>query len=176
MVAARLDQILSGCALFRGMSQSERHEIHGLLEIKKYGPGETLLQEGQSLQVMCILLEGRCQVVKSKPGGGHYELAALEPCGVFGEMSFFHPAPHSASVHAVNEVEVGRLSREKYDMLLRVGSLAAYKLAFNTVSVLAERLRTTDAWVCELMEKSQETKHHEEWRDFQSKLYSGWQF
>ena len=97
----------------------------------------------------------------------------LDAGGVFGEMSFFNPAPHSASVRAVTGVEVFRLARDKYDMLLRVGSLAAYKLALNTVAVLSDRLRRMDEWACNRVETGEAT-HHEARREFQSKLPSGW--
>ena len=83
---------------------------------------------------------------------------------------------HSASVRALSEVEVVRLPREKYDLLLRGGSLAAYKLAFNTMGVLVERLRRMDDWIADRMERNNAPEHHEEWMDFQSKLYTGWTF
>lgn len=176
MPASVTDHALANCPLFRGFSVAERQELLGLVELKTYAPGETILHEGQSFQFIWVLIKGRCQVVKSRKDGGEHELSVLDQCGVFGEMSFFCPAPHSASVRALTDVEVGRLSREKYDMLLRIGSIAAYKLAFNTVGVLTERLRAMDDWACNRADQQESAEHHEEWRDFQSKLYSGWQF
>ena len=176
MSSATIDFALQQCPLFHGVSAAEREEIHGLFEHRRYQPGDVILKEGESVQLISILLKGRCQVVKSRKSGGEQELSVLEPCGVFGEMSFFHPAPHSASVRALTDVEVSGLSRERFDMLLRVGSIAAYKLAFNTVGVLADRLRKMDEWTCNLIESGNGASHRQEWHDFQSKLYSGWKF
>jgi len=176
MLTATSDAAFAKCPLFRGMSTPERQELLALLETKSYSPGETILAEGESFQFVWIVLKGRCQVVKNGKSGAEKELAILEPCGVFGEMSFFHPAPHSASVRALSAVEVVRLAREKYDQLLRGGSLAAYKLAYNTMEVLIERLRNMDDWIAERMERNNAPNHHEEWMDFQSKLYTGWTF
>src|SRR5262249_25962083 len=161
------------CPLFRGMTADERQELVGLLDGKVYPPGSLILSQGESFQHIWIVLRGRCQVVKQSRSGNEKELGTLEPFGVFGEMSFFHPAPHSASVRALTEVEVVRLPRDKYDTLLRTGSLAAYKLAFNTMGVVIERLRRSDDWIAEHMERNNTPAHKEEWMDFQSKLYTG---
>jgi CRP-like cAMP-binding protein len=168
---------IAKCPMFRGMTPSERQELVGLFDAGSYGPGDLILSEGDSIQRMWILLSGQCRVTKKTASGAEHELSVLEPFGVFGEMSFFHPAPHSASVRALTAVETVCLSRARYDMLLRVGSFAAYKLAFNTMSVLIERLRKMDHWVAERMESPHNNSNHsEEWQDFQSKLYTGWQF
>lgn len=164
------------CPLFRGMTPVEREEIIGLLEPQSFEPGQPILAEGPTLQCLWILLKGTVRVVKGRTNGQPQELSTLEPVSVFGEMSFFAPAPHSASVQAVTAVEVCRLSRERYDMLLKVGSLSAYKLAYNSVSVLSERLRRMDELAGSLSEGLPATTHREELREFQSKLYSGWQF
>lgn len=170
------DAILSKCPLFRGMTAPEREELASLLDPCQLAPGEALLKEGDTVQRMWILLSGQCRVTKRTRSGGEQVLSVLEPFGVIGEMSFFQPAPHSASVHAVTAVETLCLSRARYDMLLRVGSFAAYKLAFNTMSVLIERLRRMDNWVAGMMQQNNNREHVEEWRDFHSKLYTGWQF
>lgn len=175
MAQSLSDATMAKCPLFRGMTPPEREELAGLLDASAYAPGDLILAEGDSIQRMWILLSGEVRVTKKSTSGAEQELSMLEPFGVFGEMSFFHPAPHSASVRAVTPVETACLSRARYDMLLRVGSFAAYKLAFNTMSVLIERLRRMDGWVAERMEASS-NHHREEWSDFQSKLYTGWQF
>jgi CRP-like cAMP-binding protein len=176
MPVANSDHALTKCPLFRGMTASERQEIFGLLETKIYSPAQTILEEGESFQYIWIVLKGRCQVIKTRKTGTEHELAVLEPYGVFGEMSFFNPAPHSASVRALTDVEVSRLSRESYDRLLRMDSVAAYKLSHNTMGVLVDRLRRMDNWACDLVEKTEAAVPHEELLEFQAKLYTGWQF
>ena len=164
------------CPLFHGMTPAEREEIISLLEPQSFSPEDTILAEGPTLQCLWILMKGTVRVVKSLSNGQVQELTRLEPLSVFGEMSFFAPAPHSASVQAVSAVEVTRLPRERYDMLLRTGSLAAYKLAYNTVGVLSERLRRMDELAAKINDGTPPIAHREELREFHSKLYSGWQF
>lgn len=166
---------LARCPLFHGMTGAEREEISALLEVLEYPSGKTIIAEGTTQQSLWILTRGSVRVLKNSPESPPRELSVLEPVNVFGEMSFFVPAPHSATIEAVTAVEVSRLSREKYDMLLRISSLAAYKLAYNTVGVLSARLRRMDELAATLTSRADAPQHHE-LNDFHSKLYAGWQF
>ncbi|MBI3862369.1 MAG: cyclic nucleotide-binding domain-containing protein [Planctomycetia bacterium] len=176
MTTGMLDASLDKCPLFRGMTASERQELLGMLELQSYHPGQAIQSEGESFQYLWVVLKGKCRIVKKIRSGEERELTVLDAYGVFGEMSFFNPAPHSASVHALTEVELARLSREKYDILMRVGSTAACKLAFNTIAVLIDRVRRMDDWIADHLESNSAPEHREEWKDFQSKLYTGWTF
>ena len=163
-------------SLFQEMTPRERQDVLSLLEQEQYSKGDVILREGKSVQMLWIITRGRCEVVKLMKNGAEQELAELESGAVFGEMSFFNPAPHSASVRAATDVEVMRLSREQFNRLEQEGSSAAHRVALNTAKVLAERLRKMDDWICELVERPDGVKHREEWREFRQRLYTDWQF
>ncbi|MBS0262270.1 MAG: cyclic nucleotide-binding domain-containing protein [Planctomycetes bacterium] len=167
---------LSQSHLARGMSTGELQELLGMFEVTTYLPAEWIQIEGESSLRLCVVLKGRCRITKKTKSGQEQELSVLEPHGIFGEMSFFNPAPHSASVQALTEVELAGIRRDRFDILTRVGSTAAQKLAFNMLAVLIERLRAMDAWIADRIEHSQAHQHQEEWLDFQRKLYTGWTF
>ena len=127
--------------------------------------------------VHCALEFGPVSLIPFDEIVGCGDHTILEPGGVFGEISFFDAAPHSASVRAMSEVEVMRLTREKYDLLCEIGMGAACKIAVSTIGVVAERLRRMDAWVRDLVEQPEVAVHHkEEWKEFRAKLYADWQF
>ncbi len=65
-------------------------------------------------------------------------------------MSFFSPATHSASVRAKTDVQLLRLARADYDDLIRDGVSAGYKVAYNVLQSMADRLRRMDDWVARL--------------------------
>lgn len=176
MPPAVSEALLAQCPLFRGMSTAELKQLAELMDIETFPAGQTLLHEGRSTQMLWIILRGTCQVTKHTKNGAEQELARLERYAVFGEMSFFNPAPHSASVRSVTDVEVLRLEREKFLTLVETRNSAAQKLACNTIAVLSERLRTMDEWTCDLVEKTDAGRHRDEWHDFRAKLYSDWQF
>ena len=161
--------------IFNKLSIDEHQRVLSLLKHQEYPQGETILREGRSTQILWVIVRGRCEVIKKMKDGAERQLAVLEQGAVFGEMSFFEPAPHSASVRALSDGEVTRLSRDDYDQLQQTDSLAAYKIAANIVKTLAERLRRMDEWAYELIEKPDVAEHREEWHEFRAKLYADWE-
>jgi hypothetical protein len=89
-------------------------------------------------------------------------------------MSFFHPAPHSASVRAKTPLRVLRVERAHYDELAKGGCPGAYKLACNVVACLAERLRRMDEWTASLLAEDALDRRVPEWNEFRQKLFRGW--
>jgi CRP/FNR family transcriptional regulator, cyclic AMP receptor protein len=136
-----------------------------------------VLEQGKSSQNLWILLDGKCEVVKDSVQDGSLVLAQLEPFNLFGEMSFFSPAPHSANVLAKTKVRLLCISRTDYDDLIHEGVGAAYKLAYNVLENVAKRLRRMDEWVAELTAHNEHPAMEEkrpEWRQFRDKLFDGW--
>lgn len=167
---------LTNFPIFSDFSPSEREQIKPLLERCAFSKGDVILREGKSTQFLWIVAGGRCEVFKMNGHGAEQQLAVLEPGAVFGEMSFFEPAPHSASVRTLCNCEVVRMSPEKFDQLQKQCPEAAYKLARRIISVLAQRLRKMDDWTAELVDRPETPRQREEWLEFRAKLYSDWQF
>ena len=167
---------LARCPIFQDMTAGERLAVLDLVEYETYPADSAILREGKQVQILWVILRGRCRVLKTMKAGTLQELAVLETGAIFGEMSFFNPAPHSASVIALTEVELLRLTRDRYDRLELISSRASQKIALNTVKVLADRLRKMDDWMCEIVDRPESAGHREEWREFQKKLYSDWVF
>ncbi|HTU25744.1 MAG TPA: cyclic nucleotide-binding domain-containing protein, partial [Pirellulales bacterium] len=148
-VSARL---LENIPLMANFNETERRQMADIASLKHFAPGEIVVRQGEDSRTLWVMVEGKCEVVKQLEHGPHpaLMLAVLEPYSHFGEMSFFSPAPHSASVRAQTAVTVLAIDRRDYDDLIRQGIWAAYKLAYNTVRGLSDRLRRMDEWVAEL--------------------------
>ena len=175
-------ELIQTCLQLAPFQQLDAEECQQLLAIaqqRAFAPGEQVIEQGQRSQLLWILLEGKCEVVKQSEHDGPLVLAQLEPQSVFGEMSFFSPAPHSANVVAKTQVRLLSIGRMDYDKLRSSGSAAAYKLAYNIVQSLAHRLRRMDDWVAELAAASEHTnghieQHQREWHTFRKKLFESW--
>lgn len=167
---------LNQLPIFAGMTELERQQLVDIASTMTFPPGEVVMRQGKTSRNLWVLLEGHCQVVVFGGSTPTSEilLAELQPYEHFGEMSFFEGAPHSASVRATTAVKLLRIERTDYDLLIKDGNLAAFKLAFNMVGKLAERLRRMDKWVTDLMEKQPEQAKISEWSHFRDKLFSNW--
>jgi CRP/FNR family cyclic AMP-dependent transcriptional regulator len=166
----------AACPIFQGFTVEEYEQVLELLEQQSYAKGDVIIDEGKSKQDLWIVVQGSCEVVKKNKSKAEKQLATLEAGAVFGEMSFFAKAPHSATVRAQTAVKAMRLTRENYEILQTKSPSAAYKIAVSVVAVLAQRLRRMDDWICNFVERPEGADHREEWHDFRAKLYADWQF
>ncbi len=178
-----LDKLIAEIPLFRNLNATERRQLAEVTKIEPWTAGATIGCQGEKSRCLSIVIEGKCEVVKhieQKSTDGKLErnsfvLAVLSPYDHFGEMSFFHPAPHSADVRAQSNVQLLRITYADYKDLLDEGVMAAYKLSHNVVEVLAQRLRRMDDWIAELLaHQPTNAEHTREWSAFREKLYNNW--
>jgi len=170
------DSTVAVCPLFHGFTLEEYEQVLALFDQESYASGAVILYEGKSKQALWVVVRGTCEVVKLNKNGDEKKLATLETGAVFGEMSFFQMAPHSATVRACTNVGVMTLTREKFEQLQTRSPAAAYKIALSVASLMAQRMRRMDEWICNFVERPEGANHREEWHDFRAKLYADWQF
>jgi len=168
--------------LFRNLNESEFRQMTEVLRVRSFSPGEVVIRQGEQSRDLWVVLEGQCEVVRrlknngssSNGEGESLVLAVLEPYAHFGEMSFFHPAPHSADVRARSQLKLLQISYTDYADMIQEGIWAAFKLAYNVVQQLAERLRRMDEWVSELATNPGAAANVPEFSRFRSKVFDGW--
>ena len=103
------------------------------LPTETYAAGQDIVQEGQDGNCAFILSRGRCSVSK-RLDGRSVELRQLEPGDVFGEMAIFSASSRTATVTALEEVEVRVVTREALSSGLSLETWAG-----RFVRVLADR-------------------------------------
>ena len=167
--------LLRKASAFENLNETECRQIAEILTVRLAAPGEVILRQGERSQDLWIVVEGSCEVIREVEGVAEaVVLATIEPFNHFGEMSFFHPAPHSANVRAKTASKILRIRHSDYQDLIDEGIPAAYKLAFNVVDSLADRLRRMDEWVAELLTKDIPDSIQHEWSTFRDKLFTRW--
>lgn len=178
MTAVGVDvDVLQSLPIFEGLTPGECLQIAEIAEPASYRAGEAIIEQGTSSQVLWIVLDGTCEVLMRFDGQGNHHpavLAELGPLSNFGEMSFFHRAPHSASVRAKTDAKLLRIERGKFDALIPREGSAACKVALNTIETLAERLRRMGQWVAELSAEKKPHRKEPEWNQLREKVFDGW--
>lgn len=171
-----LTEDLTALQIFSGLGPEAATRICTSLRTLEFSAGDLILNEGESVQALWIILEGSCVVSRSCDVSDHRVLAELKAGDVFGEMSFVRRAPHSASIKAVSDVKVCSYRRTEFLELLKDEPEAAWRVTSNIADVLAERLRRMDTWVCEIMDRPDSEDHRNEWESFRSAVYTNWNF
>ena len=132
--------------------------------------GQAIYEAGREERALYVLLDGTAEVDLEPPRAGERVVAELTPGSVFGESSFFHAAPHSATVKARTDVRLLRLNRPPFDELVTTGNTAALRLAANAAKILATRLQAADRFIVELLEQVQDEKIREAVTRFRNSL------
>lgn len=164
---------LANLPIFHGMCEAERDEALSLGQHVAVSAGDYLITQGKMVRNLWFIRSGECEVTRQTEKGCQLNLAKLGPGVQFGEMSFFHAAPHSANVIAVTDMKLVRLAREDYDTLLDSGNPVAFKLALNALQQLAERLRKTDEWITNLVCGEDHKPTPSEWTSFREIIFRG---
>jgi len=168
--------------LLKDLAEDELRTLFEHMEHLCYESDSLVLEQGTESKGLWLLSDGCCEVVRKNLDESKSQvLAMLGPGTVFGEMSFFHRTPHSASIKTVTKATVHKLSQEAFEDLSKNTCNTATRLLTNIVRVMADRLQLMDKWVCELMDSSaaqteEPVTQQDEWHEFRAKLYSEWDF
>jgi NTE family protein len=122
---------------FLGGFEPEQFErLLWYLERLSVEAGDNLISAGELDQSLYVVTRGRFAVTQRG-----LEVDVLEAGQVVGELAFFSPAPRSATVRALEDGEILRLTRERYEDLRKRDSALACALALEVGRALAERFR-----------------------------------
>ncbi|NOZ39584.1 MAG: cyclic nucleotide-binding domain-containing protein [Planctomycetes bacterium] len=164
---------LAQLPIFHGMSDDQRNELLAIGHRVEVDAGEQIITQGKLVQNLWFILAGQCEVRRRTEAGCEIKLATLEPNMQFGEMSFFHAAPHSADVFALTDMQLLRLGRDDFDTLCAAGNPVAFKLTMNSLEQLSDRLRRTDEWITNLVCGENHKPTPSEWATFREIIFRG---
>ena len=88
-----------------------------VLRAARVAPGATLIRQGDPGDDMYLVLAGRVAVQVVMPNGQPTQVDTIEAGGVVGEMALLTGQPRTASVVALDDVEVACLSRHDFEGL-----------------------------------------------------------
>jgi CRP-like cAMP-binding protein len=109
--------------------------------IRRFARGQALLHQGQVPDRVMLLRAGRVKVYSTTAGGKDVVLAVRGPGELVGELSALDEEPRSASIVALDPVEVVVLSPQDFRGFLVEHPTAALAL----LGMLSRRLRDADA-------------------------------
>ncbi|MFN0020723.1 MAG: cyclic nucleotide-binding domain-containing protein [Pirellulaceae bacterium] len=163
---------LHSVELFSGLTGNEILQLLAASEDLSFNEGETVFQAEDSGRALYLLLEGTVEIDLLVPKLGERVLAKLESGSVFGEMSFFHAAPHAATAKCLTSARIMRLPRAQFDALAAQNPHLALRLTTNAAEILAARLHHTDEWITDNLTRQREHAIRENWRKLRESLMS----
>jgi predicted acylesterase/phospholipase RssA/CRP-like cAMP-binding protein len=123
-IAAREDELreaLTASALFGDSAWEEDvlADVVAQLSPVVLRAGEVVMREGEPSDDLLLVVSGRLRVVRELAGGDELVLAEVARGETVGETGLITREPRAATVYAVRDSILGRLTRERYDALCR---------------------------------------------------------
>lgn len=122
VLARRLKRSQLGIALHRSrlfgaLDGPVLQDVEAALELVTLRGGETLFHQGDVGNALYLVINGRLRVVVRQEDGAERVLAELGRGETVGEMAILGGDRRSATVYAMRDTNLARLSRENFDRL-----------------------------------------------------------
>ena len=161
---------LSGVDLFRNLPEEGLRSVLAVCSDLKCNAEDVLFQTGDESRSLYVVLSGTVEIALEAPLTEETVAAELGPKSVFGESTFFHPAPHSTTVRCIEAATLLRLDRSEFDRLVQQNPQVGCQLAVNAADILGARLQNTDRWVSQLLQQQQDARIRQHWHAFREHM------
>lgn len=133
--------LLASIRFLRDLDAETLSDVAQAIEWLMLPGGETLFRQGGRSEGLFVVASGRLRVVLESEGGSAEVLAEVARGGHVGELSLLTGSPHSATVVALRDTELGRLGREDFERLLERHPRAMLGLVHTLAAWLEQRHR-----------------------------------
>ena len=147
----RDEEILSISPLLLGLAEEDVGRLAEFAELRTYGDGELVVEEGTPSDCLFILKEGEVQVEKGS-GKDVVILASFSQAGdFFGEMSLIDIMPRSAHIRTCGPAAIWAFPKKELTACFTQSPRAQMTMILNIARNLSLRLRDADTRIVDLM-------------------------
>jgi NTE family protein/lysophospholipid hydrolase len=114
----RNGDFISFAELVEGLSEATRDELSVQFERVHLASGETLIRQGERADCLYLLVAGRLRASVERADGTVAVVGEVGRGEVVGEMALLIDEPRSATIRAMRDSELLRLSKEAFDRFI----------------------------------------------------------
>ncbi len=141
--------ILRELAFFAELTEEELGLIEPLCSLIEGKAGNTIIQEGEYVQNLYIVLAGSASVLKKRADGKQVSIASVGKDDLLGEITFFKMTVASATVQASSAFKALVMNQSAFHDFLKTHSELGCKVYRKMARVLSERLRNRTGQLAE---------------------------
>jgi len=124
-------------ALFAELDDRELSAIATVAKTRRYAKDDVVFHADEIGDVFCIIREGQVKVTMISPEGKEIILNTLGPGEFFGEMALLDEQPRSATIIAIEPLEVVTIWRSDFLQILE----ESFSITRKVLAELSKRLR-----------------------------------
>jgi CRP-like cAMP-binding protein len=155
----RMITFLLATPMFESLDPAEMKEMTRIIDVREFAAGDELFHEGDVGDAWYALYRGKVDVTTSA-GTCENEINQLDPGDCFGEIAILDGQPRSATVVALEDSVVLRVTRAAFEQLLAEDDPVAHKLLRHMAISLAQRTRSITERLSELAAESESADCH----------------
>ena len=106
-------QILNDFPIFQGLTPSAISKVADMMELKRYAPGDEIIQQGAIGREFFVIGKGNVEIVVDGD-----VVNSLSDGAFFGEVSLIKEQPRNATVRAQTDVSCFVLSKEEFQSVI----------------------------------------------------------
>jgi CRP/FNR family transcriptional regulator len=144
-------EILEEVALFSDLTMDELALLEPLCAMKDGKAGDFLIQEGECVESVYILLSGNATVMKARPDGKKVSIDEVGKDDLLGEVTFFKNTPASATVQATAPFKALQFNQKEFHRLLDAHPPLGLKIYKKFSRVLSVRIKKRLAQLVEYL-------------------------
>lgn len=148
----RISSLLENAQMFRDFEWNQIQTLSGYIQLYRANPGAVLFQEGEKGDFMCVVLEGKLDILKENTQGESKSVATAMPGRSLGEMAMVDGEPRSATAVVVVPTMLAVLTYDNFQLLLRDKPALASKMLLKIAQMLSQRLRQTSGMLVDYLE------------------------
>ncbi len=133
--------------------------------------GELVVKEGNPGEHMFIIIEGQVKVIL-KRGKREIVLATLGKGNFFGEMSLFGGNPRSATVQALSDLKLLKITREDINRLSNTNPKLLSEFTMGLCTELCQRISETNTSLESYYHINRATLRNPKFRNFLQKIWN----
>lgn len=138
--------------VFEDFTDSEVLTISKYSEKKFFQRDEIVFEEKSKDDSLYVVLKGRLQAFAHTEAGDRIPLSHIEQGEVFGELSFLDGKQRSATILAVEDVELLQLTRKQFQKMSKTNPVISSKLISDLARVVSLRLRNADKFIVDIFQ------------------------
>jgi CRP-like cAMP-binding protein len=128
--------------VFSGLPPESWRDLLSYMEVKRFRPGDVLIKQGAIDRGMYLVRKGRLAVLVAEQEGGRVRrIGTIEAGSVVGEQALLDGKPRSATITALGECELLRLSFESFGEIHAKRPELAGLFLFQLARVISLRFR-----------------------------------
>ena len=139
--------MLESAHLLRDMERDEIEILAQYAGAYEARPGTRIFKEGERGSFMCIVVEGRVDIIKE----GGKKISTIRPGKTMGEMSVIDGFPYSASAVSVEKTRLVYITRSNFEKLSEEQPKIANHFFHQIAKLMSLRLRQTTGILCDYL-------------------------